>query len=58
MKRGDLVCWRSDLMYGLIGDKPMIVLELSSLGYDVRVVEPSTGHTEWVLEEDLYILSA
>ena len=45
-------------MYGLIGDKPMIVLELSSLGYDVRVIEPSTGHTEWVLEEELYVLSA
>ena len=58
MKRGDLVCWRADLMYGIIGDKPMIVLEQSSLGYDVRVADPSTGYVEWVLEEELYVLSA
>ena len=40
MKVGDLVCWTSELMYGLLDGKPMVIVELARLNYDVRVINP------------------
>jgi hypothetical protein len=57
MKVGDLVCWKTELLYGIVSKKPMVIVELASLNYDVRVVEPETGWTDWVKEEELHIVS-
>jgi len=57
MKVGDLVCWKAELLYGIVSNKPMVVIELASLNYDVRIVEPETGWTDWTKEEDLHIVS-
>ncbi len=58
MKVGDLVCWKSELMYGLLDGKPMVIVELASLNYDVRVINPSTGWSVWASEEELYLISS
>jgi len=58
MKAGDLVCWRAELMYGIVSKKLMIVIELASLSYDVLIAEPETGRTEWVKEEELHLVSS
>jgi len=58
MKVGDLVCWKTELMYGIVSKKPMVVVELASLSCNVRIVEPETGWTDWAKEEELHIVSA
>ena len=56
MKVGDLVCWKAELLYGIVSKKPMVVIELGSL-YDFRIVEPETGWTDWAKGEELHIVS-
>ena len=58
MKVGDLVCWKTELLYGIVSKKPMVIVEMASLSYHFRIVEPGSGWTDWVKEEDLHIVSA
>jgi len=58
MKIGDLVCWKAELLYGIVSKKPMVVVELASLNYDIRIVEPETGWTDWAKEEELHLVSS
>jgi len=58
MKVGDLVCWKAELLYGIVSKKPMVVIELASLNYDVRIAEPETGWVDWAGEEELHVISS
>ena len=58
MKIGDLVVWKTELLYGIVNKRPMVVVELASLSYDVRIVEPETGWTDWAKGEELHIVSS
>ena len=57
MKIGDLVVWKTELLYGIVSKKPMVVVEMASLSYHFRVVDPETGWEDWIKEEDLHIVS-
>ena len=56
MKVGDMVGWRSDLMYGLPDENPMIIIEESSLSFMVHVMSPSTGWGNWVSQDELAVI--
>jgi len=58
MKVGDLVGWRSDLMYGLPDENPMIIIEESSLSAMWHVASPTTGWKDWVSEDEISIISS
>ena len=56
MKRGDLVGWRSDLMYGLPDENPMVVIE--NLNGMIDVINPRTGWRDWVSQDELSVISS
>jgi len=56
MKKGDLVGWRSDLMYGLPDENPMIVVK--NLNGMVDVISPTTGWRKWVTQDELSVISS
>jgi hypothetical protein len=58
VKVGDLVCWKTELLYGIVSKSPMVVVEMASLNYDVRIVSPETGWADWACEEELHIVSS
>ena len=59
MKVGDMVGWRSDLMYGLRDDFPMIVVKRSkTVEGVVFVISPSTLWKDWVSVDELAVISA
>jgi hypothetical protein len=59
MKIGDMVGWRSDLMYGLPDENPMIVVRRSgTVEGMVFIVSPSTMWSDWVSIDELSVISS
>lgn len=58
MKVGDMVCWQSDLMYGMPDENPMIIIEQTRFSSEVRIISPSSGWSHWVSEVELYVVSS
>ena len=58
MKVGDLVTWRSDLMYGVPDTNPMVVIKEDDLSYAFLVASLSFGWQEWVNRDELVLVSS
>jgi len=58
MKVGDLVTWRSDLMYGVPDTNPMVVIKEDDLSYAFLVASLSFGWQEWVNRDELELVSS
>ena len=58
MKVGDLVTWRSDLMYGVPDTNPMVVIKEDDLSYAFLVASLSFGWQEWVNRDELALVSS
>ena len=59
MKIGDMVGWRSDLMYGLPDENPMIIVKRSdTMEGMVFIVSPSTLWSNWISVDELSVISS
>ena len=58
MRVGDLVTWRSDLMYGVPDTNPMVIIKEDDLSYAFLVASLSFGWQEWVNRDELVLVSS
>ena len=58
MKVGDLVTWRSDLMYGVPDTIPMVIIKEADLSFAFLIASLSSGWQEWVDMDELELISS
>ena len=58
MRVGDLVTWRSDLMYGVPDTMPMVIIKEADLTFSFLVASISSGWQDWVCIDELELVSS
>ena len=58
MKVGDLVTWRSDLMYGVPDTTPMVVIRECDLTFAFLIASFSSGWQDWACRDELELVSS
>lgn len=58
MRVGDLVTWRSDLMYGVPDTNPMVIIKEADLNFAFLIASLSSGWQDWVCIDELELVSS